>query len=55
MKGQFNSIFKLDLELELIEVDRDVRRLGIPGHFALPRNFLKLHEIPSGREVVKKM
>ena len=36
MKGQFNSIFEFNMELELIEVDCDGMRFGAFSHFFTP-------------------
>jgi len=38
MKGQFNSVFKFNMELELIEVDCDGMRCGISRDFFHPPN-----------------
>jgi hypothetical protein len=39
MKGQFNSIFELNMELELIEIDCDGVSFGVFGHFSpLPKS-----------------
>ncbi len=41
MKGQFNPVFKFNMELELIEVDCDGVRSGISRHFSTPLNLIE--------------
>ena len=54
VKGQFNSIFEFNMELELIQVDCDGVRFGISRHFSTPQILLKRQEILSGSEAFKK-
>ena len=41
MKGQLNSIFEFNMELELIEVDCDGVRFGISRHLFIPSNLIE--------------
>jgi len=41
MKGQLNSIFEFNVELELIEVDCDGMRVGVFRHFSTPQDLLE--------------
>jgi hypothetical protein len=41
MKGQLDSVFELNMELELIEVDGDGMRFGILRHFSISSKPLK--------------
>ena len=45
VKGQFNSIFEFNVELELIEVDGNGARFGIFRTPSSPHNSLKRQEI----------
>jgi hypothetical protein len=42
MKGQFNSIFEFNMELELIEVDRNGVRFGMFRHFFRAQNLIEI-------------
>ena len=54
MKGQLNSFFLFNVELELIEIDCDGMWLGIFRHFSSPIASLKRQEILSRPETDKK-
>ncbi len=41
MKGQLNSFFEFNVELELIEVDGDGMRIGVFRHFFTPQNLIE--------------
>jgi len=41
MKGQLDSVFESNMELELIEVDGDRMRFGILRHFLIPSNLIE--------------
>ncbi len=55
MKGQFNSVFEFNVELELIEVNGDGVRSGIFRHFSTPEISLKKQGILPRPESMKKM
>ena len=55
VKGQFNSIFEFNMELELIEVDCDGVRFVFSAIFSSSKISLKRQEMLSGPEVIKKM
>ena len=54
VKGQFNSVFKGDMELELVEVDCNGVSFLTFRHFFTPGIWLKRLEILSEPEVIKK-
>ena len=41
MKGQFNSILEVNMELELIQIDCDGMGLAIFRHFFIPSNLIE--------------